>query len=86
MVHKWRTGHTYAVGDLVTYHGYYYKVLQAHTSESDWVPDKNPEVLVQQGQCDTFFSSPQDKEHLKNAHDEVTNAPHQVCTERSRMI
>lgn len=29
---------TYAVGDRVRYNGILYKVLQAHTSQSDWTP------------------------------------------------
>lgn len=31
-------GHTYKVGDTVTYQGATYKVLQAHTSQAGWTP------------------------------------------------
>ena len=42
----WQVGKTYAVGDYVTYgengvgDPQLYKVVQAHTSQADWTPDK----------------------------------------------
>lgn len=35
----WVEGKTYAVGARVRYGGKLYKVLQAHTSQADWLPD-----------------------------------------------
>lgn len=34
----WTTGQSYAAGYKITYNGKLYKVLQAHTSQSTWVP------------------------------------------------
>lgn len=39
-------GHTYNVGDRVTYNDTLYKVLQAHTSQSDWTPDTAPSLFA----------------------------------------
>lgn len=36
---KWTVGHEYAINDRVRYNEVLYKVLQAHTSQSDWTPD-----------------------------------------------
>jgi hypothetical protein len=36
----WQAGHSYSIGDEVIYGGITYKVRQAHTSQSDWSPDK----------------------------------------------
>lgn len=44
----WQVDKTYAVGDYVTYgmngvgDPQLFKVVQAHTSQADWTPDKNP--------------------------------------------
>lgn len=35
----WRTGKEYSVDDRVRYDDVLYKVLQSHTSQSDWTPD-----------------------------------------------
>ena len=35
----WRENATYALNDRVLYNGTLYKVLQAHTAQSDWTPD-----------------------------------------------
>lgn len=34
----WTAGQSYAAGYKITYNGKLYKVLQAHTSQSTWVP------------------------------------------------
>lgn len=36
----WRTGTAYQTGDRVQYEGILYSVLQPHTSQDDWTPDK----------------------------------------------
>lgn len=44
----WQVGKNYAVGDFLTYgengvgDPQLYKVVQAHTSQFDWTPDKTP--------------------------------------------
>lgn len=37
---------SYAVGDLVTYNGVVYSVLQDHTSQAGWTPDAVPSLYV----------------------------------------
>lgn len=47
---SWVVGKTYAIGDFVTYgqngvgDPQLYKVVQAHTSQSDWAPDITPSL------------------------------------------
>ena len=38
-VEKWKTGISYTAGKRLEYGGTIYKVLQDHTSQSDWTPD-----------------------------------------------
>ena len=33
-------GHAYSVGDVASYDGVLYRVVQAHRSQADWTPDK----------------------------------------------
>lgn len=48
----WVIGKTYAVGDFLTYgengvgDPQLYKVVQNHTSQADWTPDKTPSLYV----------------------------------------
>lgn len=55
-VEKWKAGTNYAVDKRVEYNGVIYKVLQAHTSQADWLPTAAPslfsEVLPGQGGTD----------------------------------
>ena len=39
-------GHSYAAGDRVVYNDVLYKVLQDHTSQSDWTPDAAPSLFA----------------------------------------
>lgn len=43
----WVSGKDYAVGDRVKYNNVLYKVLQAHTSQDDWMPDISPSLFAQ---------------------------------------
>lgn len=36
----WHAGRSYAAGDRVRYNGILYRVVQAHVSQADWLPDK----------------------------------------------
>lgn len=38
----WVVGKSYAVGDRAQYNGTLYKCIQAHTSQSDWMPSATP--------------------------------------------
>lgn len=42
---QYEVGKVYAVGDRFQYNGELYKVLQAHTSQADWVPGTGTESL-----------------------------------------
>ena len=44
---NWSVGISYSVGDLVKYNDLIYKVLQAHTSQSDWTPNVVPALFVE---------------------------------------
>lgn len=41
---EWRAGIAVKVGEQFTYQGSTYKVLQAHTTQSAWAPDKAPSL------------------------------------------
>ena len=44
---NWHDNTAYAVNDRVRYGGRLYKVLQAHTSQSDWTPTRAPSLFAQ---------------------------------------
>ena len=43
---EWQTDTKYEVGDRRQYKGLLYRCVQAHTSQSDWTPDKTPALWV----------------------------------------
>ena len=43
---QWVTGHAYAVNERLQYKNVLYRVVQAHTSQADWTPDKTPALFV----------------------------------------
>ena len=38
----WHAGRSYTAGDRVRYKGVLYRVVQAHVSQADWLPDVVP--------------------------------------------
>ena len=42
----YRVGAAYVVGDRFRYGGKLYRVVQAHTSQADWVPDVTPALYT----------------------------------------
>lgn len=44
---RWKEDTTYFVGDRVRYGDYLYKVLQEHTSQSEWTPPDAPSLFAQ---------------------------------------
>lgn len=42
----WLAGAFYSSGRYITYKGVLYKVLTAHTSQSDWTPDVSPSLFA----------------------------------------
>lgn len=49
---KWAVGVAYSVGFKVQYNGRLYKVIQPHTSQSDWTPDKVPSLFTEINETD----------------------------------
>ena len=43
----WAVGVAYAKDERVQYDGKLYKVVQAHTSQADWTPDKTPALYTE---------------------------------------
>ena len=42
---EWEAGESLAVNDIKKYNGKLYKVIQEHTTQSDWTPDKTPALF-----------------------------------------
>lgn len=42
---QWQAGATYAAGELLAYQDALYEVVQAHTSQPDWLPDATPRSI-----------------------------------------
>lgn len=42
---EWKAGQAYKVKDQVRYKEKLYEVIQAHTSQRDWAPDKTPALF-----------------------------------------
>lgn len=49
---KWAVGVAYSVGLKVQYNGRLYKVLQAHTGQAVWTPDKVPSLFTEINETD----------------------------------
>ena len=43
---QWVVDHAYVVGERLQYKSVLYRVVQAHTSQTDWTPDKTPALFV----------------------------------------
>ena len=43
---KYQVGKAYAADDRFQYEGELYKVIQAHTSQADWLPDQTPALYL----------------------------------------
>lgn len=43
----WSVGVAYAVDDRIRFNDKLYKVVQAHTSQADWEPDKTPALYTE---------------------------------------
>lgn len=48
----WAVGVAYTVGFKVQYNGRLYKVIQPHTSQADWTPDKVPSLFTEINETD----------------------------------
>lgn len=78
----WVVGKSYAVGDRAQYNGTLYKCIQAHTSQSDWMPSATP-ALWKTVSVDEYpeWVQPTGAHDAYNTGDKVTyNGKHYVCT------
>lgn len=78
----WVEGISYDVGAIRQYEGVLYRCVQAHTSQSDWVPDKAPSLWVKIG--DPTVEYPQWSQPI-GAHD-AYNAGDKVSDENKNWI
>lgn len=82
MFPMWSTGAAYAVGDRVQYNGTLYKCIQAHTSQTDWMPSATP-ALWKTVSVDEYpeWVQPTGAHDAYNIGDKVSyNGKHYVCT------
>ena len=78
----WAIGKAYAVNDRVRYNGALYKCIQAHTSQSDWMPSATP-TLWKTVSIDEYpeWVQPTGAHDAYNTGDKVSyNGKHYVCT------
>ena len=78
----WVVGKAYAVNDRAQYNGTLYKCIQAHTSQSDWMPSATP-ALWKTVSVDEYpeWVQPTGAHDAYNIGDKVAyNGQHYVCT------
>ena len=47
LFHHWEPGASYEADERIQYNGVLYRVVQAHTSQSDWTPDITPAIYTE---------------------------------------
>ncbi|KAI9097425.1 hypothetical protein DFS34DRAFT_580754 [Phlyctochytrium arcticum] len=52
MTKGWEPGCAYTNGDVVEYCDNFYRIIQAHTSQGDWTPDRTPALWGKIPECD----------------------------------
>ena len=83
----WVAGKAYAVNDRAQYNGTLYKCVQAHTSQSDWMPSATP-ALWKTVSIDEYpeWVQPTGAHDAYNIGDKVTyNGQHYVCTSNANV-
>ena len=83
----WVVGKAYAVSDRAQYNGTLYKCIQAHTSQSDWMPSATP-ALWKTVSIDEYpeWVQPTGAHDAYNIGDKVTyNGQHYVCTSNANV-
>ena len=83
----WVVGKAYAVNDRAQYSGTLYKCIQAHTSQSDWMPSATP-ALWKTVSVDEYpeWVQPTGAHDAYNIGDKVTyNGQHYVCTSNANV-
>ena len=83
----WVVGKAYTVNDRTQYNGTLYKCIQAHTSQSDWMPSATP-ALWKTVSLDEYpeWVQPAGAHDAYNIGDKVTyNGQHYVCTSNANV-
>ena len=83
----WVVGKAYAVNDRAQYNSTLYKCVQAHTSQSDWMPSATP-ALWKTVSLDEYpeWVQPTGAHDAYNIGDKVTyNGQHYVCTSNANV-
>ena len=83
----WVVGKAYAVNDRTQYNGTLYKCIQAHTSQTDWMPSATP-ALWKTVSLDEYpeWVQPTGAHDAYNIGDKVTyNGQHYVCTSNANV-
>ena len=83
----WVIGKAYAVNDRTQYNGTLYKCIQAHTSQSDWMPSATP-ALWKTVSLDEYpeWVQPTGAHDAYNIGDKVTyNGQHYICTSNANV-
>ena len=83
----WVVGKAYAVNDRTQYNGTLYKCIQAHTSQSDWMPSATP-ALWKTVSLDEYpeWVQPTGAHDAYNIGDKVTyNGQHYVCASNANV-
>ena len=83
----WVVGKAYAVNDRTQYNGTLYKCIQAHTSQSDWMPSATP-ALWKTVSVDEYpeWVQPTGAHDAYNIGDKVSyNGQHYVCTSNANV-
>ena len=83
----WVVGKAYAVNDRAQYNGTLYKCVQAHTSQSDWMPSATPALWVVVS-IDEYpeWVQPTGAHDAYNIGDKVSyNGQHYVCTSNANV-
>ena len=83
----WVVGKAYAVNDRTQYNGTLYKCIQAHTSQSDWMPSATP-ALWKTVSLDEYpeWVQPTGAHDAYNIGDKVTyNGQRYVCTSNANV-
>ena len=83
----WVVGKAYAVNDRAQYNGTLYKCVQAHTSQTDWMPSATP-ALWKTVSIDEYpeWVQPTGAHDAYNIGDKVTyNGQHYICTSNANV-
>ena len=83
----WVVGKAYAINDRAQYNGTLYKCIQAHTSQSDWMPSATP-ALWKTVSVDEYpeWVQPTGAHDAYNIGDKVTyNGQRYVCTSNANV-